>query len=37
MERWDCGSSKVGDLDAVLKEAMATDKPVIVDVPTYPL
>jgi acetolactate synthase-1/2/3 large subunit len=27
---------KIGDLDAVLKEAMATDKPVIVDVPTYP-
>ncbi|MFY4728645.1 thiamine pyrophosphate-dependent enzyme, partial [Nitrospira sp. BLG_2] len=25
-----------GDLDAVLKEALATDKPVIVDVPTYP-
>ncbi len=27
---------KVGDLDAILKEALATDKPVIVDVPTYP-
>jgi acetolactate synthase-1/2/3 large subunit len=27
---------KIGDLDAVLKEALATDKPVIVDVPTYP-
>jgi acetolactate synthase-1/2/3 large subunit len=27
---------KVGDLDAVLKEALATDKPVIVDAPTYP-
>ena len=29
-------ASKVGDLDAVLKEAIATEKPVIVDVPTYP-
>ena len=28
--------NKVADLDGVLKEAMATDKPVIVDVPTYP-
>ena len=26
----------IGDLDAVLKEALATDKPVIVDVPTHP-
>jgi acetolactate synthase-1/2/3 large subunit len=29
-------ASKVEDLDAVLKEAIATDKPVVVDVPTYP-
>ena len=29
-------ASKVGDLDTVLKEAIATDKPVVVDVPTYP-
>ncbi len=29
-------ANKVGDLDAVLKEAIATDKPVVVDVPTYP-
>ena len=29
-------ASKVGDLDAVLKEAISTEKPVIVDVPTYP-
>jgi acetolactate synthase-1/2/3 large subunit len=29
-------ANKVGDLDSVLKEAIAVDKPVIVDVPTYP-
>src|SRR5215210_7004731 len=29
-------ANEVGDLDAVLKEAIATDKPVVVDVPTYP-
>jgi acetolactate synthase-1/2/3 large subunit len=29
-------ANKVTDLDAVLKEAIATDKPVVVDVPTYP-
>ena len=29
-------ASKVGDLDAVLREAIAIDKPVVVDVPTYP-
>ena len=29
-------ATKVGDLDSVLKEAIAIDKPVIVDVPTYP-
>mgnify|MGYP003465523053 FL=1 len=29
-------AGKVGDLDTVLKEAIATDKPVVVDVPTYP-
>jgi len=29
-------AGKVGDLDAVLKEAISTDKPVVVDVPTYP-
>ena len=29
-------ASRVGDLDTVLKEAIATDKPVVVDVPTYP-
>jgi acetolactate synthase-1/2/3 large subunit len=29
-------ANKVGELDGVLKEAIATDKPVIVDVPTYP-
>lgn len=29
-------ASKVGDLDAVLKEAISIEKPVIVDVPTYP-
>ncbi|HVG02107.1 MAG TPA: thiamine pyrophosphate-dependent enzyme, partial [Nitrospira sp.] len=29
-------ANKVGDLEAVLKEAIATDKPVVVDVPTYP-
>ncbi len=28
--------NKVGDLEGVLKEAIATDKPVVVDVPTYP-
>jgi len=28
-------ANKVGDLDAVLKEAIAVDRPVIVDVPTY--
>jgi acetolactate synthase-1/2/3 large subunit len=28
--------SKVADIDDVLKEAIAIDKPVIVDVPTYP-
>lgn len=28
-------ANKVGDLDAVLKEAIAVDGPVIVDVPTY--
>ncbi|MBA5874846.1 MAG: biosynthetic-type acetolactate synthase large subunit [Nitrospira sp. CR1.2] len=29
-------ANKVGDLDAVLKEAVGIEKPVIVDVPTYP-
>ena len=29
-------AQKVSDLDAVLKEAIAIDKPVIVDVPVYP-
>ena len=29
-------ANKVGDLDAVLKEAVSIEKPVIVDVPTYP-
>ena len=29
-------ASKVGDLDAVLKDAISIEKPVIVDVPTYP-
>ena len=29
-------ANKAGDLDAILKEAIATDKPVVVDVPTYP-
>ena len=29
-------ANKVGDLDAVLKEAIDTDRPVVVDVPTYP-
>ena len=29
-------AGKVGDLDAVLKEAISVEKPVIVDVPTYP-
>ena len=29
-------ANKVSDLDGVLKEAIATDRPVIVDVPTYP-
>lgn len=29
-------ANKVGDLESVLKEAIAVDKPVIVDVPTYP-
>jgi acetolactate synthase-1/2/3 large subunit len=29
-------AQKVSDLDAVLKEAIAVDKPVIVDVPVYP-
>ncbi|MEK7869271.1 MAG: thiamine pyrophosphate-dependent enzyme, partial [Nitrospirota bacterium] len=28
-------ANKVGDLDAVLKEAIAVNGPVIVDVPTY--
>ena len=29
-------ANKVGDLDSVLKEAIAVDGPVIVDVPTHP-
>jgi acetolactate synthase-1/2/3 large subunit len=29
-------ANAVGDLDGVLKEAIDTDKPVVVDVPTYP-
>ncbi len=29
-------AGKVGDLDAVLREAISIEKPVIVDVPTYP-
>ena len=36
MAQSDSAPDKVADLDGVLKEAMATDKPVIVDVPTYP-
>ena len=36
MARSDCAPNKVADLDGVLKEAIAADKPVIVDVPTYP-
>ena len=36
VETCDLQGRKIGDLDAILKEAMATDKPVIVDVPTYP-
>ncbi|HEY7531310.1 MAG TPA: biosynthetic-type acetolactate synthase large subunit, partial [Nitrospiraceae bacterium] len=29
-------AAKAGELDQVLKEAIETDKPVVVDVPTYP-
>ena len=36
MGRSDCVPGKVSDLDGVLKEAIAANRPVIVDVPTYP-
>ena len=36
MAQSDSARTRWRDLDSVLKEAMATDKPVIVDVPTYP-